>query len=891
MKRKRDLCFGLLLLLAAGGCLHSCRQDAFDETIPGQETLLAQGRYLAARSADAAAAANDPDGALFAINTPYRLLAFTKTYNPSQPEDATPAAHPRFNKVAWEGATSGGLHFISLDEPDRWLGFAALRGEPAGSLASFDFYGFTYGKPATNRPPADYIELEGLTGENTPAEGSLASLKRTERVSADGTTLIDLLRGELFNQNIKTAGKGSATATQSILPFKHSFSKLQFYVAQQPAETPDENGDPLPCFPGIQLEKVEVTGTYLQGSVYLQDGKVELSGAPANRPLAFNEKYKGDVTLKEVAIGEMLVFPSDGAALKNADKADGYSVGLNITVRSTNRTDIEQFLANTDSPAEITTGTADDGTTYYRGTIVKKHIIENYTYNEETQQVTELRFKQNTRYRLVIWFKKDAVRIITVIPQVEEWLPGEGTEEDPWQEQAMGQPQMFDNIVWSDRNLGADHYDPMGADFENTVGYFYQSGRNIPYYPFDSDIYTGGKWPTPADKHKNMLADTKDYNNTSHRFYPMVDPEIFNDRSKKWMMNYEEKPQMFIPEEAPEDACYSFMQSPWSTRSGLSFNNYKTEGYPCDMKWNEGPQNQPVAGVWVIPTSSQFMAIFPSTPHAGNITFRAGGNNSAPMAGWGSYTNAIDDSYKTLRVTVPYYYDGMSEPEDRSDAYRAAWKTLKERGDAGTTHAEAYYTGQPGSTTNVGAEPDGDPEDGYASVYVLSRNEDSKEALPEELQNDGRFLIKSWGTIYAIKRVYTSQAYRLRLRAVCAGVFGTARNPGLYVEICRYRCSEDKTLTEENYMTEFDWEHPAARIYFPICGLGDWTGKYINFGTECQYATSDPIVGSDTSVLQMKITGTDAYNAYIAIIRKASVNRDFGKQIRPVRGGQPVDNE
>jgi len=900
----------MLLLLAAGGCFQSCRQDDFEETIPDKEMLIAQGRYLSARGTGAAAESSDK-AQPFDVGTPYRLLAFTKQYDPSLPNDKTPAAFPRFNKVAWEGRTSGGLQFINIDHPDKWFGFAALETEPMDELVSLDFYGFTYGRKEDNGPQPDYIELDGLPEETTPAKGSLASLKHTESVSKDLTTLKDLLHGKLSNQNIATAGKDSPSATQSILPFSHSFSKLEFFVGQQSEEEPDENGNRIPCFPGIQIEKVEVTNTYGSGSVYMQDGKVELLGDPIDRPLRFNEEYEGAVTPQEVAMGEMIVFPSDGAALKNEDKADGgYSVGLNITVKGPNRADIAQFLANTDSPAEIEPTTAEDGTTYYRGTVVKTSIIDNYLDKD-------IRFKQNTRYRLVILFTKGAVRIITVIPQVEEWLPGEGSETDPWQEQHMGQPQMFDNIVWSDRNLGADHYDPLGEDFEATIGYFYQSGRNIPYYPFDSEsekyfdktTKTFTSYPAPEDKKTSVLANVKPYASTRHRFYPMVDPVILtmvhmiDDRShwgetigpkgddRTWMMEsgWGYKPQMEIPETKPTDACFDFMRSRWDQGSGLR---------DYDKRWDLGPQNQPVAGIWTIPTSRQFMAIFPSTPHAGNITFRAGGNNTRPMS-WGSDTNDMDPEwYKTLRVTVPYYYDKMEAPARSADKltanYLKAWNTLKEHGDPGTTKTKAYYSGSPGTQDNVDVEPEGDPEDGYASVYVISRNPDSKNGLPDELQNDSRFYIKEWGTIYAIKRAYTAQAYRMRWRVKCAGVFGDEKNPGLYVEVCRYRYNTDSgiMLTEDNYLTDFDWDHPAATLYFPICGLGDWTGNYINFGTECQYATSDqidPYGGTLTSALQIKVTGDNAYNAYIAIIPRQAVNRDFGKQIRPIRGGDTGD--
>lgn len=864
MNRKYYILSTALLSLLAGDCLLSCQQDDFGESLPDRETLITQGRYLTARSVDAVAASEDTDKASwFEAGTPYRLLAFTKPYDASKPEnEENTVNHPRFNKVAWEGTTSGGLRFINIaGEPDKWFGFSAIGKEDGGTdgLVSLDFYGFTYGKKVENHP-SDYIALDGLSGETMP-EKELVLLKHTETVSDDGTVLNDLLRGELLNQNIITAGK-DASATQSILPFTHCFSKLRFLVVQQAEDDPDENGNPVPCFPNIQIEKIEVTGTYGTGAVYLQDGKVGLTNS-ISRPLQFRDTYKGAVTLQQVDMGEMIIFPSDGAALK--DKADGYSVGLNITVKSTNKTDLEQFLANTGSPAEIE-ALSKDGKTYYKGIIVKKSITDNYTNKV-------LYFKQNTAYTLVLSFQKNAVRIITVIPQVEEWLPGEGTDANPWQDQALGQPQMFDNIVWSDRNLGADHYDPL-TDFEKTIGYFYQSGRNIPYYTFN---YKASAIPDFGTKNTQNIADkvTK-WKNTDYRFYPIVDSKILKmTGSEEWTMYTSSgNPQMIIPEKMPEGNSYfDFLRGTNNGNSGLTEEQ--------DMRWEKGQQNQPITGAWVIPSSKDFMTIFPSTPHAGNITLRDGGNNSTPMDwGKGGEDRRVNGT-NTLRVTVPYYTVGMAEPTHRTDNYQKAWKTLKknEYDYEGTTHTDKYEMGGPASGDNLKYEPDGDPEDGYASVYVISGEVEDSESLTGNIKE--QFKIQTWGTIYAIKRVYTSQAYRMRWRALIAKE--GKQNPCLYIEICRYRCNADDHLNETNYRS-YDWEHPAARIYFPVCGLGDWTGEYINFGTECQYATSDPIVDGKTSALQIKITGDNAANAYIAIVRNV-VNRNFAKQIRPIGVG------
>lgn len=546
MNRNYNILSGALLLLVSGTCFQSCQQDDFGDLQPDIETLVAEGRYLTARSVDASELASDTEEPrLFAVGTPYRLLAFTKKYDGSNSSDNTLAEKPRFNKVAWEGETSTGMRFINIDsEPDKWFGFSALDGETGGddNLVSLDFYGFTYGKEAEH--PSNYIELDDLSGQTVPADKSLETLSHTESLLTtedDNTELNDLMRGVLLNQNIQTAGKSDDgntdnAYTQSIMPFKHCFSKLRFQISQQgDEEQPDADGNPTPSFENLYVEKIEVTNTYGTGKVYLHDGKVELSGDPCVRNLPFKSGFSGHVTTKNTDVGDMIVFPSDGDALTNM--ADGYDVGLSITVRSTEKKYIENMLVNTGSVdangnAVIKETTDEYGITWYSGTIKKDKIID---YYDLTSTDTPLYFKQNTSYMLIITFQKDAVRIITVIPQVEEWLPGEGDAKDPWQEQALGQPQMFDNIVWSDRNLGADHYDPQGDDgvnFEKTIGYFYQAGRNIPYYPFKPSA--DGTPPNLANKNNQKFANNNtkwsrninDKDGSPYRFYPIVDPQI-----------------------------------------------------------------------------------------------------------------------------------------------------------------------------------------------------------------------------------------------------------------------------------------------------------------------------------------------------------------------------
>ncbi len=885
---KRIVLVAAVVMLVAAIALQSCTDDVPQSQGVDIDALVEQGRYLSAkRITETAGSGEGYATSWFAPGTPYRLLAFTKPYDESTAEDDTNSLnYLRFNTVAWEGCTTDSLRYINiLSDPDKWFGFSAVDGETGGSdgRVSLDFYGFTYGVAENYKE--DYIELHGSDGGAMAAGKSVnpAEVWRFEQVDAGGE-LLDLLWGKLLNRNVKTVSANVATS-RSIVPFRHCFSRLRFIAVQEP-DTTDE-GIPVDVFTGLKVTNVRLTGTYSQANVRLSDGKVEIPTDldACDRTLNFNDSFVRDntVTHKMSEMGQMIVIPSAGEALLNPSLTDGYNVGVEITVQSDSRKDIEQFLINNNDAADRTVIDNGDGT--FSCTIKKGKI-----YDNRADVPTLLKFQQGTAYTLLVSFQREAVRIITVTPQVEEWLPGEGSAEDPWQNQALGEPQMFDNVYWSDRNLGSDHYDPCGATFEKTIGYFYQSGRNIPYYPFDKELYKDGvSHPSWADIDGSVLADARPYYNASHKLYPIVDDAVLRmlhqtdgyNSSKNsdymWTMSNDSTPQMYIPEAPPTDAYFDFMKgSTWS--SGLADTN-------SDNHWEYGSHRQPVSGGWCLPTAEEFQKVFPSTPFAGNICFRGGGNSSNPMDSWGNTDlNRENDSIvNTLRVTVPYYTPGMAEPTNCTAAYLKAWKTLKDKTDnpdPGTTHIDCYSKEKPNTSRNIGAEPDGDPADGYASIYVLSREEGCVERLSPGFDANN-YVVKEWGTIFAIKRAYTSGAYRMRWRVVCTGLFGALNTPALYVEVCRYRCNSNSELTETNYR-DYDWEHPAATIYFPICGLGDHDGYYINFGTECQYAVADAANGWLVPGVQIKITGDNTANTFMSVIRKAAFNRSFGKQIRPI---------
>ena len=102
--------------------------------------------------------------------------------------------------------------------------------------------------------------------------------------------------------------------------------------------------------------------------------------------------------------------------------------------------------------------------------------MEYIDHNLKIDEDTPLTLKQNHEYTFSIAVLKNDVRIVTVTPRVYEWIDVDLGNEDIY----IGQPVYFGGLMWMNRNLGATSAD-CENDWYNTVGYYYQFGRNIPF--------------------------------------------------------------------------------------------------------------------------------------------------------------------------------------------------------------------------------------------------------------------------------------------------------------------------------------------------------------------------------------------------------------------------
>lgn len=163
-------------------------------------------------------------------------------------------------------------------------------------------------------------------------------------------------------------------------------------------------------------------------------------------------------------------------------------------------------------------------------------------------------FESNHEYTLLITVLDDDVRTIAIAPQVYEDII---VPLDP----PLGQPVTFANLMWMDRNLGATSAD-CENDWENTRGYYYQYGRNIPY-----------------------ILDTAAYNNASSKKPVWQFIYTYNQYGEKVYGKYDAK--QLVPVETEDEFVNTF--------------------------WTSSAENHPCPKGWRLPTKEDFASFMPDT--------------------------------------------------------------------------------------------------------------------------------------------------------------------------------------------------------------------------------------------------------------------------------------
>ena len=791
----------------------------------------------------------------FQEGTAYRLVMFTRTFDSVDNLPETSDSVCRYNGLATETALGTGTFQylkVKVEDPSHdnndWFGFKSLVNGETGRR-SISFYGFTYGEKVENPTPDTYLTFD---------ETNNNEYKRTEVVNEETGELKDLMWGILVDQNDATA------EFPCEIPFRHAFSQLEFKVSQLESETVAGQG-----MYKLGIERIAVTGTYKSGTVDLFTGKTTLNGAKSERPLSnmatnYNDGEYISVDTPD-SLGAMIVFPSAKESL--SDGVDKYTIGLKITLKGT-LNEVEK-LVGTGNATKSSSGD------YYTGEYIVKQVYSSvYGGNDLTSDgsiaASPLYLQAGSKYTLHIVLMKDEVRVVTVVPSKVEWLPGETDDEgNTFSTEVVGQPIFFDNTMWMDRNLGANEADP-GGNYNKTIGYYYQTNRNIPYWPYKissfQDLNT--KRPTPEDRYLNDLSTFSEWGDPQYKVYPIIDETVMNSdpHKTKWRIgsdNINWKSYFTTLQKTIDNSgSYIFFSGnaniPWSNNS-----------------WEER-DNQPAPPGYALPTQEQFQSIFPTTVFAGNITFLKMYDTGTD---WNGETS-MADSQKQIRICVPFYKDADNNNADNNTVYYRKWESLQDPG-ASPGEQSYYYNNweYQGPHYYRDKEPNGDPSAGYCSVYIISRMyEDEIGKISNE-----EYRTKEWGTIYGIKKIGTTEAYRMRWKVKNADKTGT--DPRLYVEVCMYSCTKDDNLTLDNYRN-YDWTHPVSQMFFPLCGEVEgrsntsnniWVGAgFSSYGSAVLYATA-----TGDAALHIKITGDNPQNQYMSVV--SNEVQTNAKQIRLVK--------
>lgn len=796
----------------------------------------------------------------FQEGTAYRLVMFTRTFDSVDNLPETSDSVCRYNGLATETALgTGTFQYLVVNDSTHnnndWFGFKSLVDETG--RRSLSFYGFTYGEKVENPTPDTYLTFD---------ETNNNEYKRTEVVNEETGELKDLMWGILVDQNDATA------KFPCEIPFRHAFSLLEFKVSQLASEDNSEAVSKAGMYK-LGIESIAVTGTYKKGTVDLFTGKTKLD---------VGEKYdengrtlpdmfvEYDVEKKEYiavekpdSLGAMIVFPSASESLHG--EVGGYTIGLKITLKGETEEEVEKLVG---------TGNATQSGNYYTGVYTIDKVYSSVydgdnLINDGSIAASPLYMQAGSKYTLHIVLMKDEVRVVTVVPSKVEWLPGETDDEgNTFSTEVVGQPIFFDNTMWMDRNLGANEADPGEGKYDQTIGYYYQNNRNIPYWPYKissfQDLNT--KRPTPEDRYLNNFSTFSKWGNPQYKVYPVIDETVMNSDpyKTKWRIG---------SDNINGESYFTTLQK---TIDNSNSGSYIFFSGNANIPWSnnswEERDNQPAPPGYALPTQEQFQSIFPTTVFAGNITFLKMYDTGTD---WNGETS-MDGSQKQIRICVPFYKDTDNNNADNNTVYYRKWESLQ---DPGASPGERSYSNYGGPYRYSNNEPDGDPSVGYCSVYIISRMYEDEIG---KISNK-EYRTKEWGTIYGIKKIGTTEAYRMRWKVKNADK--TGKDPRLYVEVCMYSCTKDDNLTLDNYRN-YDWTHPVSQMFFPLCGEVEgrsnmsnniWVGAgFSSYGSAVLYATA-----TGDAALHIKITGDNPQNQYMSVV--SNEIQTNAKQIRLVK--------
>lgn len=661
---------------------------------------------------------------------------------------------------------------------------------------TLDFFGMTLGDES---PVYDNIMYDRMSGQSPKYH-----LKGVMRSSGRGTfyDFPDMRWGSVLGRN----AENSSFLIE--MPFKHSLSKLIIEASRQNVAQME----------GVQITHIDFD-SYSEGMLDLETGTVTASGTRQNI-LLYDNTNNNPVDVDPIKlVEECLVLPyrpaeNNNQALRIRVHTNRPSIGNNGVV------DCELVM------------TAPDGSR------------------------TPLELKSNVVYTIRLTVTTDEVRVVTIIPQYYDWI------DDYLETVDIGTPVSFNGVLWSDRNLGASSANPTASieEWNKSVGFFYQFGRNIPFFP--NDFRNGS-----ADLETSL----DDALQAGRKVYPAVDLRTWSNPGYDivWEPNpWNEDVWWPREDQDPNHIVWQMGEFPTGGNSRndrlLGFYDNRNANIPnAATHWNT-PSDQPCPAGWRLPTQDDWLGIMPYSPIAGNIALRV--------------FDKADESWQTpdaTRYSEPNFAEDYKDIVILSGAFSPYPASM---------HGTPAYTGDFPLLQRT--ETNCDPSPGRSTTYVISFDgaDWNKYTCTNGAvtPNDGTYTY-NWGVVYALKNQGTNEAYRLRWRIVLVGSEAEqARNPRAVLVIERYPASVQDRLSRDNVKTAFDWSHPVERLYLPLSGLvSDWgDGTIYNIGGEVAYASSGDKGGTLNYGSWFKVIGDNTTNMQISAV---GTEFNLGMQVRCVR--------
>ena len=280
--------------------------------------------------------------------------------------------------------------------------------------------------------PLNVLDFYGVTNgteSEVPVSGPEGQTPKVAVVCGTDGRLPDLM----YSDNLKS--KTSASGRLE-MEFRHTMAKLNIEILKQ-----DETLDSDKKLVDAKLDKIVLKGTGVSGTFNVETGLWESVEQDAAGIMIFDGSWVITTEAQTVVSDQLTIPVTDGKV-----SLDVYLSGI---------------VGAKDNPITytLTIGKDSGGNDMY------------------------LNLEQNHEYTLSVAVLKNDVRIVTVTPKVYEWIDVELDTGDAY----FGQPVYFGGLMWMDRNLGAKSAD-CENDWYNTIGYYYQHGRNIPYM-FDVDVW------------------------------------------------------------------------------------------------------------------------------------------------------------------------------------------------------------------------------------------------------------------------------------------------------------------------------------------------------------------------------------------------------------------